>query len=51
MTLKGNRFATIEEIKSNQEQMAIPKIAFQKCIISAGGGGVYFEEDKIVIDK
>ena len=59
--LKGNGFATIEEVneKSKQELLAIPKSAFQqcfenwklcwhKCIISEEG---YFEGDKIVVVK
>ena len=59
--MKGNRFATIEEIKEKliQELLALPKCAFQrffevwkkrwhKYIISEGG---YFEGDNIVIDR
>lgn len=59
--MKGKRFATIDEIKSESknELMAIPKSAFQKCfedwkkrwhkcIISEGD---YFEGDKMDIDE
>ena len=59
--MKGKCFAAIEKIKekSKQKLLAIPKIAFQKCledwktrwdqcIISERS---YFEGDKIVIDK
>ena len=49
-TMKGKRFATIEEIKekSKQELLAIASKGWHKCIISEGN---YFERDKIVIDE
>ena len=59
--MKGKRFATIDEIKSESknELMAIPKSAFQKCfgdlkkrwhkcIISEGD---YFEGNKMDVDE
>ena len=59
--MKGKRFATIDEIKSElkKEMMAIPKSAFQKCFEDRALAqvyykyirGDYFEGDKIDIDE